>query len=112
MKEKSRTTWYHGTSVDNWNKIKDEGLLFGRRFIVDNDGNPIKEVDRCTYLAADKEEAECYGDVVLEVHYNPLNLKGKNRKDKRGKPCNNYVYGCWQMRVYEPILLEDISLIS
>jgi hypothetical protein len=69
---------------------------------VDNNGNPIREVDRCTYLAVDKEEAEQYGDVVLKVEYNPFN----NPKD------NNYIEDCWQVRAYEPIPLTDVERIN
>lgn len=92
-------TFYHGTSKDNWDAIQKEGILWGRRFIVDNDGNPIKEVCRCTYLAVDREEAEKYGDVVLKVEYNPY-ISPKH---------NNYVMDCWQVRVYEPIPLSQIK---
>lgn len=89
--------FYHGTSKENWNAIQKEGILYGRRFITDNKGNITKEVDRCTYLAVDLEEAKCYGDVVLQVEYNPLNSKH-----------NNYKEGCWQVRVYEPIPLSNV----
>lgn len=95
-------TFYHGTSKENWDAIQKEGVLFGRRFIVDNDGNIIKEVDRCTYLAVDKTEAEQYGDVVLKVEYNPF----KTPKH------NNYIEGCWQVRVYEPIPITDVEKIN
>ena len=91
--------FYHGTSKENWAKIQKEGVLWGRRFIVDENRNPIKEVDRCTYLAVDKEEANCYGDIVLRVEYDPFNSKH-----------NNYKEGCWQVRVYEPIQIENIKI--
>jgi len=104
--------WYHGTTRENWNAIQKEGVLFGRRFIVDNDGNPIKEVSRCTYLTNILKEARCYGNVVLEVDYNPLDNKGKVRKNKRGRPLNNYIPDGWQMRVYEPITIDNVKLIE
>lgn len=91
--------FYHGTSEENWKKIQNEGVLYGRRYVTDSDGNIIKEVDRCTYLAVEKEEAQCYGNVILEVKYNPL----KTPKH------NNYIEGCWQVRVYEPIPLSHIK---
>lgn len=94
--------FYHGTTAENWDVIQKEGMLFGRRFVVDNKGNIIKEVDRCTYLAVDYKEACCYGDIVLEVEYDPF-------KHERH---NNYCKGCWQVRVYEPILLKDVKLIN
>ena len=94
--------FYHGTNKEKWDAIQKEGVLWGRRFIVDNNGNPIKEVDRCTYLAVDKEVAEQFGDVVLKVEYSPFN----NPKD------NNYIEGCWQVRVYEPIPLTDVEVLA
>ena len=93
--------FYHGTSLDNWNKIKEEGILFGRRGYI-NEDNKVVEVDRCTYLAVDKEEAECYGDVILRVNYNPYN-------DKKH---NNYCPRCWQLRVYSPIPLSQVERIK
>ena len=92
---------YHGTTKENWEKIQAEGVLFGRRYITDANGNPLKEVSRCTYLAVDIREAMCYGDVVLSVEYDPL----KNKK------ANNYIEGCWQVRVYEPISVENLTEI-
>lgn len=93
--------FYHGTTQENWDKIQKEGVLFGRRYITDAEGNPIKEVGRCTYLAIDIEEAQCYGNVILSVEYNPL----KNKK------ANNYIDGCWQVRVYEPIPIDNIKVV-
>ena len=94
--------FYHGTSKENWDAIQQEGVLWGRRFVVDNNGNPIREIDRCTYLAVDREEAEQYGDVVLKVEYNPFT----NPKH------NNYIEDCWQVRVYEPIPLTNVERIN
>ena len=93
--------FYHGTSQENWAEIQREGVLWGRRWITDNDGTRIKEVDRCTYLAKDLEEAKCYGDTVLQVEYDPFISKR-----------NNYIDGCWQMRVYEPIPLSQVKLLN
>lgn len=83
--------FYHGTSQSNWEQIKKEGVLFGVR----------DASDRCTYLATDQEEAKMYGDVVLEVNYDPF----KNPGD------NNYCDGCWQVRVYEPIPISEIKVL-
>ena len=91
--------FYHGTTEEIWKTIQREGILFGRRYITDNDGNIIKEVDRCTYLAVDAEEAKEYGDVVLQVEYDPYKNPRKN----------NYVEGCWQVRVYEPISIDNVK---
>jgi hypothetical protein len=94
--------FYHGTSKENWDAIQKEGVLYGRRFVTDNDGNVIKEADRCTYLAIDLEEAKCYGDVILQVEYDPFKHKNEN----------NYIDGCWQVRVYEPIPISKIQEIN
>ena len=91
--------FYHGTTEETWKTIQRESILFGRRYITDNDGNIIKEVDRCTYLAVDAEEAKEYGDVVLQVEYDPYKNPQKN----------NYVEGCWQVRVYEPISIDNVK---
>jgi len=62
-----------------------------------------REISRCTYLAVNKEEAEQYGDVVLEVEYEPK----ENSKD------NNYFDDdCWQIRVYVPISLNKVKRIE
>ena len=92
--------FYHGTSEENWAAIQKEGILYGRRFVTDSNGNIIKEVDRCTYLAVDVEEAKCYGDVILEVEYDPYSSRH-----------NNYTEDCWQLRVYEPISIDNIRRI-
>ena len=93
--------FYHGTSKENWAAIQQEGFLYGRRYITGNNGKILKEVDRCTYLTTDLEEANYYGKVVLQVEYDPKSSK-----------CNNYVDGCWQLRVYEPIPLSKIKLLN
>ena len=54
----------------------------------------------CTYLAVEKKEAEQYGDVILEVEYDPtINPK-----------MNNYQKDSWQLRVYEPIYINNIKI--
>ena len=82
--------FYHGTSKDNWNKIQEEGILFGKRELAKS---------RCTYLTTDINEAEQYGEVLLQVDYNP----------SEHPDMNNYFEGCWQLRVYEPIALASIT---
>ena len=94
-------TFYHGTSKENWEAIQKEGVLYGRRYILGENCFPLKEVDRCTYLAVDLEEAKYYGEVVLQVEYDPFKRKKRN----------NYIEGCWQVRVYEPIPLTDVKRI-
>lgn len=96
--------FYHGTSEENWEKILEEGVLHGIRTVVDKNGNPstIFKPSRCTYLAIDCKEAECYGDVILEVEYDPF----LNNYE------NNYVEGCWQIREYMPIPIENVKRIK
>lgn len=101
MSDNKYFTFYHGTSKENWNKIQEEGVLWGRRFVELKKG-VITEIDRCTYLATTKEEAEHYGDIVLEVYYNPL----------LDKDNNNYHPNSWQLRVYCPISIENIKRIK
>ena len=87
--------WYHGTNKKAWELIKKEKMLFGfDRFKHD--------AQRKTYLATDIEEAKCYGDVLLEVEYNP----------SIHPTMNNYVPDCWQIRVYEPIQIKDIKCLK
>lgn len=90
--------FYHGTTIDNWNKIQKEGILFGRLPNPNNKYHP----NRCTYLAIDIKEAEYYGEIILEVEYDPL-IHPK---------MNNYIDGCWQLRVYEPIDIKYINKIN
>ena len=94
--------FYHGTSKDSWEMIQQEGVLYGRRYVIDGNGTPIKEVSRCTYLAVELNEAKRYGEVVLQVEYDPFRHKKKN----------NYIDGCWQVRVYEPIPLTKINVVN
>lgn len=92
--------FYHGTTEENWQRIQEEGILYGRRFFTD--GETVREVSRCTYLAVDVEEANEYGNVILQVEYNPF----------KHKKMNNYIEGCWQVRVYEPIPLSNVRRIE
>lgn len=82
--------FYHGTSTENWQMIKQEGLLWGKR----------DAPSRCTYLAENVNEAAVYGDVVLEIEYNPTD----------SKYCNNWSEGCWQHREYNPIPLTNVRI--
>lgn len=86
-----RLNWYHGCSESDWEKICNEGILFGER------GTP----SRCTYLACQKEDAEKYGDILLKVFYDP----------SINPEMNNYYpdIDIWQIRVYEPILICNVE---
>jgi len=101
---------YHGTSKENWEKIKQEGVLLGIRFLCDDDEarhgwKPPQEIPkrfRMTYFSEDIHAAWSYGQygngVVLEIDYEPT---GKRRIDYK-TPCS-YV-----IRV--PIPLEQITV--
>lgn len=93
--------FYHGTTEDAWCKIQEEGMLYGRRYVLNDDGTINHEIDRCTYLAIDLDEAKQYGNIVLKVEYNPYEHPNKN----------NYMDGCWQVRVYEPIPMYNIQKV-
>lgn len=95
--------FYHGTTQENWEQIQKDGELYGYDRIWSNDRKTILHEHRVTYLATEKEEAGCYGDVILEVEYNPY--------DKNAQ-CNHFEEGCWQIRVYEPIPLSNIRRID
>jgi hypothetical protein len=84
--------FYHGTNLETYLQILEEECLWGKR-------GP--KVSRCTYLAAEEKEAEQYGEIILEVEYDPF----INKKE------NNYCDGCWQLRVYEPIPIENIKTL-
>lgn len=83
--------FYHGTSYEAWEKIQEEGILFGK-----NDDDQI----RCTHLAFNTIFAENFGDVILEVEYDPTVNPYKN----------TYSYNDgYMIRVEEPIPLENIT---
>lgn len=88
--------FYHWTTKENREKIKAEWKL---RWVRECE---CFSPSRCTYLAVDKNEAKHYGEIVLEVEYNPI----EHREE------NNYQEWCWQVRVYEPIPIENIWLLN
>ena len=96
--------FYHGTSLENYNRILEEGILFGVRHVYNSKGEICNTYtpSRCTYLALDKDEAKMYGEIVLEVEYNVNKNPGMN----------NYAKDCWQIRVYEPIPLKYLKNIT
>ena len=96
-------TFYHGTTKENWEQIQKDGELFGYSRIVSNDRKTVLQEFRLTYLATDKKDAECYGDVILEVEYDPY---------RKGACCNSFNEDCWQIRVYEPISISNIKRIK
>lgn len=94
------TNFYHGTSRQYWGIIQEEGVLWGRQDLKlskDSEFHP----DRCTYLTPDLKEASEYGEVVLEVDWEP-----------KSEGVNNYVDGCWQFREYRPIPLSRVKVVG
>lgn len=87
--------FYHGTNKHGLKETKKQGFLLHRRLVFDKNGQPSKifKPSPCTYLAIDRKEAKRYGNIVLEVEYDPIVHPNMN----------NYIEGCWQLRVYEPI---------
>lgn len=85
--------WYHGTSLENWEKIQAEGILWGI-----SAGR-----SRVTWLATKSRYCKPRNDVILRVKYDPV-----GRLDENG-PLNNYSPDSWQIRVYEPIPLSAVE---
>lgn len=94
--------FYHGTTKEKWLMIKDEGVLWG------------KHSYRYTYLTPDLEMAEKYGDIVLEVDYNPVGVGNL----LNGKTIDNYGFNpplgqyCWQFSVFIPIPIDKCKVIK
>ena len=110
--------FYHGTTRESWNKIQEEGVLWGYRVY---DGKPTLGY-RYTYLTPDLEVAEKLGskEVILEVEYDPIGVGNK----VNGKTIDNYAFGpdpeqqvkpgdhCWQFSVFVPIGLDKVKRIK
>lgn len=78
--------WYHGTSAERWEEIQEQKKLGGAGAI---------------WLATNPQEASCYGPIVLKIRYNP-----------KGPPSDNYVKGCWQIRVYIAMTIKNIWVMK
>lgn len=91
MSNNNPKVWYHGTSKRAWQRIRKEGALWG----VHKNGS------RFTYLALEKEEADCYGDITLKVEYDAV-------EDIRD---NNFYPDCLEVKVINPIKISKIKRI-
>lgn len=80
--------FYHGTSKHGLKETKKQGFLLHKRT-----NKMFPTMTPCTYLAVDINEAKEYGDIILEVEYDP----------HKNPEMNNYQKDSWQVRVYEPI---------
>lgn len=87
--------FYHGTNKFGLAETEKQGFLLHKRVVLDKDGNLSKmyKPDPCVYLTDDLKIAKQYGEIIIEVDYDPF----KNPR------MNNYCDNCWQFRVYEPI---------
>lgn len=101
--------FYHGTTKENWKKIQEEGVLWGYRV---HDGVPTLSY-RYTYLSPEIEVAEKYGDILLEVEYDPVGCDGT-----KGLGIDNYGFDpppgqtCWQFSVFIPIGLKNVKVLG
>ena len=96
--------FYHGTNQQSWEAIQDEGVLWGGDTYHRTNGQMGY---RYTYLSPEVEVAQIYGEVVLEVEYEP---KGVGKGDNYGfDPPPGQT--CWQFSVFNPIPLSDIVLL-
>ena len=98
--------FYHGTSRENWEKIKKEGVLWGYRV---HDGIPTLNY-RYTYLSPHIEVAEAYGDIILEVEYSHVGVDGRKIDNYGFDPPPGQT--CWQFSIFVPILIKDIKIFS
>ena len=98
--------FYHGTSKKNWELIKKEGVLWGYRI---HDGRKTLDY-RYTYLTPHMDVAEAYGEVMLEVEYNPVSPKPVKGIDNYGfNPPEGQT--CWQFSVFIPIDIKHVKRI-
>ena len=114
--------FYHGTTKEKWEKIKEEGVLWGvhgwNETWRDKEGNKLKPY-RYTYLTPDLDIAQSMGseEVILEVEYEPVGVGNK----VNGEIIDNYAFGpepgqqikpgdhCWQFSVFIPISLKNVK---
>jgi len=97
--------FYHGTSEDKWALIQKEGVLWGYSSYRNY---------RYTYLTPDIGIAKKYGNVILEVEYEPVGVDGRGidnycfdydipeEERKRGAKC-------WQFSVFVPISINNVK---
>ena len=108
--------FYHGTSKKNWNKILMEGVLWGYNIYKNPDGTEYMGY-RYTYLTPCIEIAIKYGNVILEIEYEPVGVNGRG--------IDNYCFEyeipeeerkqgaiCWQFSVFVPINLKNVRKMN
>ncbi len=107
--------FYHGTTEDKWKLIQEEGVLWGYNIYNDENGVPYKSY-RYTYLSPDLEISKKFGNIVLEVEYEPVGIDGRKIDNycfeheipKKEREEGAY---CWQFSVFIPIKIENVKRI-
>lgn len=100
--------FYHGTNESSWADIQKEGVLWGGYSYHKSGG---KAGYRYTYLTPDLRVASGYGDVILEVEYDPVGVDGTGTDNYMfQKDIPEYPPGmtCWQFSVFKPIPLSKV----
>jgi hypothetical protein len=87
---------YHSCTKEAWDKCISQGYLLHDRKC---DASP--KAEPCVYLASELRYCDgIYGDVTLEIDFEP------------DKYDTNYNKGCWQCRVYTPIPLDAVKVLT
>jgi len=113
---KTPSKFYHGTSKENWQKILKEGVLWGYNTYKNGDGTKYMGY-RYTYLTPCIEIARKFGNIILEVEYNPVGIDG-NRidnycfEDKIPEEERRRRAICWQFSVFVPIPLKNVRKLN
>lgn len=83
--------FYHRTNEEAWGLIQKEGILWG-----------VTQSYRYTYLApGDSIHGPQFGNVLLEVEYNPVGINGMGIDNYGFNPPTGMT--CWQFSVFIPI---------
>ncbi len=101
--------FYHGTSEEKWALIQKEGVLWGYNIYKNPDGTTYRGY-RYTYLTPEIEIAKKYGDVILEIEYEPVGVDGRGIDNYGFNPPEGET--CWQFSVFIPIGLDKIKRIA
>lgn len=89
--------FYHRTTEASWKLIQEEGVLWGIHSY------------RYTYLSPSKDIDKSYGDVLLEVEYEPKGV-GSGEDNYGFNPPPGEI--CWQFSVFIPIPLNMVTKIT
>ncbi len=96
--------FYHGTSRNNWEKIKKERVLWGIPTVFCHMGY----IRRYTYLTPYTEVAQKYGEVSLEIEYEPVGVDGRGIDNYGFDPPPGQT--CWQFSVFIPIPIKNMKI--